>query len=293
MGQPSISASREQWEQRGESLPRGSSDAMSYLTHLTRQRLLTADEEIQLAARIQEGDARAKDRLVEANMRLVINIARSYRHPLVPIEDLIQEGAIGLMTAAERFDPSKGFRFSTFATLWIKKAISGAIDNKAKAIRLPAHVADAVRKLERVRTLLTRQQGEEPTLEQMAAWLGISAEKIQALLQVGQDPISLDMLVGEEESTSLASLLADRSAVNPQEVVLTRERQKELQQLLSILSPDELAIMYKGLGFEKGSAQGLPERGVKRHLSRERVRQIEMQALRKLKTAARHREITV
>jgi RNA polymerase primary sigma factor len=294
MRQPgSLSASLEYWEQAEEGLPGGRADARSYLTYLTRQRLLTADEELHLAARIRQGDARAKDRLVEANMRLVINIAKSYRHPLVPFEDLIQEGAIGLMVAAERFDPSKGFRFSTFATLWIKKAISGAISNKARAIRLPENVADALRKLERLRALLTREQGEEPTLEQFAAKLGVPPGQVQALLQAGQDPISLDMLVGAEEHTNLASLLHDPSAVDPQDMILGQERRKELTQLLSVLTPDELAIMCKEFGFKDGSSQGLPERAEKRRFSRERGRQIEMQALRKLKTAARHREICV
>jgi RNA polymerase primary sigma factor len=282
----SNSASLETWRQERDSLPRGSADTQSYLNHLTRQRLLTFEEEVALSARVQNGDARAKDRLVEANMRLVINIAKNYHNPLVPFEDLIQEGAIGLMMAAERFDPSKGFRFSTFATLWIRKAISGALDNKAKAIRLPAHVAEALRKLERVSALLAREQGEEPTLEQIATRLGVAAEQVEALLQVGQEPVSLDMLVGQEENTTLASLLHDHSAVNPQEAVLRQERQKELNQLLSVLSPGELAIICKGLGFEKGAAQGLQKSGEKRHVSRERARRIEIQALRKLKTAA-------
>lgn len=291
MRQPSSSASLERWEQAGESLPRGNADAPSYLTHLTCQRLLTSEEEIELSTRARKGDTRAKDRLVEANMRLVINIAKTYRNARVPFEDLIQEGAIGLIMAAERFDPSRGYRFSTFATLWIRKAISDAIDDKAKAIRIPAHVAEALRKLERVRALLTREQGEEPTLEQIAARLGVPTKEVHTLLLAGQEPISLDMLVGEEENTTLASLLHDPSALDPQDVVLSQERQKELNQLLSILSPNECAIMCKGLGFEEGAAPVSPASGEKRRISRERARQIEIQALRKLKTAARRREI--
>src|SRR5262249_38986990 len=160
-----------------------------------------------------------------------------------------------------------------------------------KAIRIPANVSEALRKLERVRALLLREQGEEPALEQIADRLGVAASQVYALMQVGQDPISLDMLVGEEESTTLASLLTDHSAVNPQDSVLSQERRKEIHQLLSILSPGERAIMCKGLGFEAGSAQGLQESGEKRRLSRERVRQIEIQALRKLKNAARRSEM--
>jgi RNA polymerase primary sigma factor len=293
MRQPESNAEQQPWEQERERLPRGGAEVLSYLNQLTRHRLLTCDEETQLSARVQKGDARAKDRLVEANMRLVINIARRYHHPLIPLEDLIQEGAIGLMIAAERFDPRKGFRFSTFATLWIKKAISGAIDNKAKAIRLPGHVAGALRKLDKARLLLAIEQGEEPSLEQIAARLEVSTTQLQALMQIGQEPISLDMLVGEEGGATLASLLDDRSAVNPQDVVLSRERHDELNQLLAILSPDELAIMCKGLGFHSVADHRSQLDGEKRRLSRERVRQIEIQALRKLKTAARRRELYV
>src|ERR1051325_1687915 len=164
-----INALLEKWEESEESaLPRGGAEAYSYLNQLTRQRLLSAEEEIELAARIQRGDRRAKDRLVEANMRLVINIAKNYHNPQIPFEDLVQEGAIGLMTAAERYDSSKGFRFSTYATHWIKQSICRAIDNKSKAIRIPAHVSEALRKLERLRSDLARQLGEEPTAEQLA-----------------------------------------------------------------------------------------------------------------------------
>jgi len=143
-------------EQESARYARGGADAQSYITQLTRQRLLTAAEEIMLAERIGKGDKAAKDRLVEANMRLVINVARTYHSTLIPFEDLVQEGAIGLMTAAERFDPSKGYRFSTYATHWIRQAITRAIDNKSKPIRLPAHVSETLRKIERARTLWVR-----------------------------------------------------------------------------------------------------------------------------------------
>src|SRR5690349_12657551 len=138
-------------------------EAQSYINQLTRERLLTADEEVRLAERVKRGDKAAKDRLVEANMRLVINVARTYNSSLIPFEDLVQEGAIGLMTAADRFDPSKGYRFSTYATHWIKQAITRAIDNKSKPIRLPAHVSETLRKIERARTLWIREHGEEPS----------------------------------------------------------------------------------------------------------------------------------
>src|SRR5689334_22978588 len=194
---------------------RGSLEALSYLTRLTRQRLLTCEEEVELAARVRRGDRRAKRKLVEANMRLVINIAKNYHNPLVPFEDLVQEGAIGLMTATERYDPERGYRFSTYATHWIKQAISRAIDNKARAIRVPAHVSETIRKIERTRAALMRESDDEPSVEQIASSIGMSPRKVAAFLAAGQDPVSLDMLVGDEENTSLASLINDKRATDP------------------------------------------------------------------------------
>lgn len=278
------------WEESDSSEhSRGSADSQSYLTRLTRQRLLTADEEIALASRIQQGDRRAKDRLVEANMRLVINVARSYHNCLIPFEDLIQEGAIGLMTAAERFDPGKGYRFSTYATHWIRQSICRAIDNKSKPIRLPAHVSETLRKIERARALWTRENGEEPSPEQLADFLEVPLRKINALIQAGQDPVSLDMLVGQEESTPLAALLNDQNAIDPEDMVLVAEKQKVLDSLLEILTPREQEIMRRRLGYEEDSSHVLQEIGTAMRISRERVRQIEMQALRKLKFAAKRR----
>ena len=278
------------WDESEAETSRGV-ETLSYLTRLTRQRLLTSEEERELSARIKRGDSRAKDRLVEANMRLVINIAKNYNNPLVPFEDLVQEGAIGLMTASERFDPAKGYRFSTYATHWIRQAISRAIDNKAKAIRIPAHVSETLRKLERTRTLMFREQGEEPTLEQLAAKMGMPARKINNLMQAGLDPISLDMMVGDEESTTLASLINDKTAANPQQAILSQEMQQELDELFSVLNDREREIMRRRLGFEEDSAQVLQEIGENMHISRERVRQIELQALKKLKFAAKRREL--
>src|SRR5579871_2345664 len=174
MKKPKTTSIPEKWDEPDENAARGSGDSVSYLGRLTRQRLLTYEEEVALAARVQRGDARAKERLIEANMRLVINIAKNYHNCLVPFEDLVQEGAIGLMTAAERFDPTKGYRFSTYATHWIRQSISRALDNKSKAIRIPAHVSENLRKVDRTRALLFREQGEEPTTEQIAQRMGIS-----------------------------------------------------------------------------------------------------------------------
>ena len=170
----------------------------SYLSRLTQAPLLTSNQEEELTKLVQQGNELARQRLIESNMRLVINIAKTYRNKAIPLEDLIQEGAIGLMQAAQRFDPKRGFRFSTYATHWIRQAIGRAIDNKSKAIRLPAHVSQWLRKIERERMRLVRETGVDPSPEQLAAALAISTKKLMTLVQSSQDMLSLDMSVGTD-----------------------------------------------------------------------------------------------
>lgn len=283
------------WGNKGETNVTGnihaSMDSASYISHLTRQRLLTPEEEVALAECMRRGDVRAKTRLVEANMRLVINIAKHYHNSLVPFEDLIQEGAIGLMTACERYDPSRGYRFSTYATHWIKQAISRAIDNKARAIRVPAHVSETLRKIDRARATFLREHGEEPTVEQLAEQMGMPPRKVAAYLLAGQDPVSLDMLVGEEENTSLAALINDKTAADPEHELIRREIEQELKQILDTLTERERTVMRRRLGFDDDEAHVLQEIGQELHISRERVRQIEAQALKRLRAAAHRRRL--
>lgn len=291
MNQTSNSEVTDGWEHDGKSLRRGG-DGRSYLNQLTRQRRLTAEEEIELARRARNGDIRARDRMVEANMRLVLTIAKGYRSSVVSLEDLVQEGAIGLISAAERFDPSRGYRFSTYATLWIKKTISLAIDNKARAIRIPSHVSSALRQIVKMRERLTIEQGESPSLEQVAAGLGISAAQMRSLEVAGQEPVSLDMLVGQAENATLGSLLIDHASANPEESVINRERQQELRLLLSTLNSREREIMCKGTGLAEPEHLTQDTEN-KPPVSREKTRRTQILALRKMQFVARRQETCV
>jgi RNA polymerase primary sigma factor len=263
----------------------------SYLGRLTQAPLLSAEEEVALTRAVQNGDRAAKQRLIESNMRLVINIAKTYRNRSIPLEDLIQEGAIGLMQAAERFDPEKGFRFSTYATHWIRQAIGRAIDNKSKAIRLPAHVSQSLRKVERERMRLARDLGYEPTTDQLAAALGLSAKKLMTLMQSSQDLLSLDMTVGETGGVTLGGIIRDRNVdSDPENLVMDQEIIGELQRILSELNDREQRVMrlrFRLDGFEPPIQDDIAK---EMKLSRERVRQIEVQAIKKLRALAhRHR----
>lgn len=277
-------------DERGKdhvSLDTRSEEQHSFLSRLTRYHLLSHEQEISLAERIARGDKRAKDRLVEANIRLVISIAKTYRASSIPFEDLVQEGTIGLMTAVERFDPKRGYRFSTYATQWVRQAIGRAVDNKSKAIRLPAHVSESIRKLDRVRQDYHREYGEDPTLEELAFRTGISARKITALLNTTQEPLSLDMPVGEDDNTNLGAIIHDRACPDPQDALLGSEMRSTVVRLLDILDERERTIMRKRFGFDGDEAFVLQQIGEELNISRERVRQIEAQALRKLRNFAR------
>jgi len=259
------------------------SEVGSYLNSMTRARLLTASEEKSLARRVRSGDSAARTRLIEANMRLVVNIARSYHSNLIQFEDLVQEGAIGLMTAAERFDPEKGYRFSTYATHWIKQSISRAMDNKSRAIRVPAHINESLRKLEKLRNSSARTAGEDLDVEELAKLMGMSPAKVSALLRTAMDTISLDTLVGDEENTSLATLLDDKNARDPALEVIRAEVKAELKRVMESLNEREQRVMRRRLGFDDEESPVLQDIGIELHLSRERVRQIESQAIKKMR----------
>jgi RNA polymerase primary sigma factor len=270
-------------ETGGAEKPSQGEETASYLPRLTRERLLSAEEEVRLTLRARAGDNCAKDQLIEANMRLVLSIAKSYHSTLIPYEDLVQEGAIGLITAAERFDPARGFRFSTYATHWIRQSIGRAIDNKSRAIRVPAHISETLRKIERTRAEILKESGEEPTAEEIARKAGLTLRKVDSCLTASLDPVSLDAMVGEDENTSLVSMLGDKTAADPEDEVVRREVEIQIQKMLNALSERERQIMRRRLGFDDAEARVLQDIGAELNLSRERVRQIEAQALRKMR----------
>ena len=264
----------------------------SYLSRLTQTPLLLPDEEHDLSTLAKAGDENAKRRLIEANMRLVLNIAKHYRNRSIPFEDLVQEGAIGLMNAVDRYDPDRGYRFSTYATHWIRQTIGRAIGNKAKSIRLPAHITESIRRIERVRVGLSREFGREPTIEEIATKTELPTARLLMLLQCAQDPVSLDMMVGEDENTDLGSLLPDPSLADPESAAVNREAIRHLQQILQDLTERERRVMRRRLGFDEDSAGAvLRDIGSELQLSRERVRQIEIQALKKLRQLAQRRKL--
>ncbi|AIE84724.1 sigma-70 family RNA polymerase sigma factor [Fimbriimonas ginsengisoli] len=263
----------------------------SYLSRLTQAPLLSPEEEIALTRAVQAGSEPARQRLIESNMRLVINIAKTYRNRAIPLEDLIQEGAIGLMQAAERFDPEKGFRFSTYATHWIRQAIGRAIDNKSKAIRLPAHVSQSLRRVEKERMRLARELGYDPAPEQIAMAMGISPKKLLTLLQSSQELLSLDMTVGDSGGMTLGGLIRDTTNGDPESLVLSQEMINELQRILLELNDREQRVMRLRFRLD-GTEPPLQEDIAKEmKLSRERVRQIEVQAIKKLRALAQRRRL--
>lgn len=260
----------------------------SYLGRLTQAPLLTLEEEQALTRRAREGDVLARQKLVESNMRLVINIARTYHSRAVPLEDLIQEGAIGLIQAIQRFDPDKGFRFSTYATHWVRQAIGRAIDNKAKAIRLPAHIVQTLRKVERLKAEMTDELGREPSLDILARECGLDPLRLQAMMASAQEVLSLDMKVGEAENSTLGSLLRAGGSADPEGRLMHSEFLEELGEIVQSLDEREkriLALRLTGLAGQAGSLEGQDQ------ISRDRRRQIEAQAVRKLRALAAARRL--
>jgi RNA polymerase primary sigma factor len=266
---------------------RGDSLAV-FLAELTRYRLLTAAEEVALAKRIERGDSKARQTMVNSNLRLVVSIAKRYRHQGVPFLDLIQEGTFGLIRAAEKFDWRRGYKFSTYATWWVRQAVQRAVQNQAATIRLPVHIGERRYKLSAAARKLTAEHGREPTRDELAEATGLPLRHVVDALDAVGVPVSLNQSLGAEGEDELGALRADRTAADPSEVVEERLRGEQARRLLDALPERERRILELRFGFD-GNSRTLEEIGTEIGLTRERVRQLERQALARLQhlTAAR------
>ena len=256
-----------------------------------RSRLLNGDEECSLAQASQAGDREALDRLVEANMGLVVTLAHRFARCPIPFEDIVQEGAIGLVSAALRFEPSKGCRFSTYAIHWVRQCMNRATDGKTHCIRIPAHVTDALRKVGRARAKLRSDGMAEPTPAQVAAEAGIAVDRVDEYIAASREPVSLETLVGGDMSTPIGALIDNSGALDPQIEVVDRQWRSDVVGLLDSLPDRERAVVARRVGLASDEVQVLQEIGRDMNLSRERVRQIEKKALERLRSLARAKHL--
>jgi RNA polymerase primary sigma factor len=255
----------------------------AYLKEAGKVPLLSADEEVALARRIERGDAAAKRKLIEANLRLVVSIARRYVDRGLPLLDLIQEGNLGLMRTVEKFDYRRGFKFSTYATWWIRQAITRALADQARTIRVPAHMVEQIGMLRRAQRQLLSEMGREPTPEEIAAEMGTAPAKVREIIKISQDTVSLETPIGEEDSAQLGDFIEDETSVAPLQAVGTLLQREALDSVLAALSYRERKIMELRFGLQDGRPHTLDEVGQRFGVSRERVRQIETRTLFKLR----------
>ena len=262
-----------------------------YLKEIGRINLLTSDEEFEYAKRAEEGDEEAKRLLAESNLRLVVSIAKRYVGRGMLFLDLIQEGNIGLMKAVDKFDPTKGYKFSTYATWCIRQAITRAIADQARTIRVPVHMVETINKLARVQRQLTQELNREPTDEEIAEKLGITIEKVREVYKISQDPVSLETPIGEEEDSHLGDFVPDERAMGPEEYTTVEMLKEELAGVLLTLTDREEKVLRLRFGLDDGQCRTLEEVGQIFGVTRERIRQIEAKALRKLRHPSRSRKL--
>ncbi len=262
-----------------------------YLKEIGKVPLLTAEEEIELARRMEEGDEEAKKRLAEANLRLVVSIAKRYVGRGMLFLDLIQEGNLGLIKAVEKFDYHKGYKFSTYATWWIRQAITRAIADQARTIRIPVHMVETINKLIRVSRQLLQELGREPTPEEIAAELDMPVERVREILKISQEPVSLETPIGEEEDSHLGDFIQDDNVPVPAEAAAASLLKEQLGEVLDTLTEREQKVLRLRFGMNDGRARTLEEVGKEFDVTRERIRQIEAKALRKLRHPSRSRKL--
>jgi RNA polymerase primary sigma factor len=262
-----------------------------YLKEIGRVPLLSPEEEIDLAIRISDGDDAAKKRLSEANLRLVVSIAKRYLGRGMQFLDLIQEGNLGLIKAVEKFDYSKGFKFSTYATWWIRQAITRAIADQARTIRIPVHMVETINKVKKVSSQLLHTNGHEPTAEEVSAELDMPVDKVREIMRVAQEPVSLETPIGEEEDSHLGDFIPDDDAPAPADAASHTLLKEQLADVLDTLTPREEKVLRLRFGLEDGRSRTLEEVGKEFNVTRERIRQIEAKALRKLRHPSRSKKL--
>ncbi|MCF6461061.1 RNA polymerase sigma factor RpoD [Clostridium sp. Cult3] len=262
-----------------------------YLKEIGKIPLLTADEEVELAKRMEAGDEVAKKQLAEANLRLVVSIAKRYVGRGMLFLDLIQEGNLGLMKAVEKFDYKKGYKFSTYATWWIRQAITRAIADQARTIRIPVHMVETINKLVRVQRQLVQELGRDPTPEEIAKEMNMEVEKVREIMKIAQEPVSLETPIGEEEDSHLGDFIEDDNALAPAEAATYIMLREQLIDVLDTLTPREQKVLRLRFGLDDGRARTLEEVGKEFDVTRERIRQIEAKALRKLRHPSRSKKL--
>ena len=262
-----------------------------YLKEIGKVPLLTADEEVELAKRMEEGDVEAKKKLAEANLRLVVSIAKRYVGRGMLFLDLIQEGNLGLIKAVEKFDYKKGYKFSTYATWWIRQAITRAIADQARTIRIPVHMVETINKMSKMQRKLTLELGYEPSVAELSEALGMSEDKVMEIMQIAREPASLETPIGEEDDSNLGDFVADGNVVTPEGNVESVMLREHIDALLGDLKERERQVIILRFGLEDGHPRTLEEVGKAFNVTRERIRQIEAKALRKLRNPVRSKRI--
>jgi RNA polymerase primary sigma factor len=262
-----------------------------YLKEIGRVALLTADEEVELAKRIEEGDEEARRKLAEANLRLVVSIAKRYVGRGMLLLDLIQEGNLGLLKAVEKFDYRKGYKFSTYATWWIRQAVTRAIADQARTIRIPVHMVETINKLMRISRQLLQEYGREPLIEEIADAMGMTEDKVREILKIAQEPVSLETPIGEEEDSHLGDFIEDEEVLAPVDAVSFYLLKEQLEDVLGTLTPREERVLRLRFGLDDGRPRTLEEVGQEFGVTRERIRQIEAKALRKLRHPSRSKKL--